>query len=567
MIDPQKQRRISHPNLAVSRRASYAAQTPIDAVYQNMQQNTTPMQQQTFQTSMPMGNRRSVSAAAMPATTLMPQQIAPQQMMHQQMPPQMLPQVPPVPMAAPLPYGDDLSHLTHRLQGMDLGGVLPGHLPRRQSFPETQFPHAHPGLGPLLDRELLQDIDEFDDEDTFHAPFPRVHRASAPALMPPVPYYQPVHRGSMGAAPIVNPNAQVMVNTNGQMIFNPSGQIIPSVRPYSYATDQSPMAGMYPHINQDLQVLSTVSQMQSTERIMPLVDILIPRSPTEIETLRRHFRAMSGGTDLSIAFKNLLNASNERASVNFAFMGLVLGPVLYDLWLIQHLENKHEDILIDIFIGRATEDIRFLLFKFQQQQTAAMSGRSISSTLANATSNEILLSALNIATESTRPDGTYPVDQNLVHRDVEEIFKILDAGFPSHTALFNILLRRSDQHIMQLNIHYRIKKGDRALDEDLRRNVSMPKMMRKIAVHAVRSATDPTYRDVMALRDAMGAESLVGNGSSEKLAIRICRLHWYKQHWKQVKAGYVGHMGKNLVDKVNGQRGLLRDLLVAMCLV
>jgi hypothetical protein len=120
---------------------------------------------------------------------------------------------------------------------------------------------------------------------------------------------------------------------------------------------------------------------------------------------------------------------------------------------------------------------------------------------------------------------------------------------------------------MQLNLHYRMKNRDRALDEELRRAVALPKMMRKIAVHAVRSATDPTYRDVMALRDAMGAESLVGNGSSEKLAIRICRLHWYRQHWKQVKAGYMGHMGKELVDKVNGQRGLLRDLLVAMCLV
>ena len=190
----------------------------------------------------------------------------------------------------------------------------------------------------------------------------------------------------------------------------------------------------------------------------------------------------------------------------------------------------------------------------------------MSSVLNAATSNDELRSALNIATESTRPDGTYPVDPTLVHRDVEDIIKIMNAGFPSHTALFNILLRRSNEHLMQVSIHYRITR-EKALDEDIRRCAAMSRMMRKIAVHAVRSATDPTYRDVMALKDAMGANSMVGNGSNEKLAIRIVRLHWYKQHWMQVKAAYVGHNGKALVDKVNGQKGLLRHLLVTMCLV
>jgi len=121
MIDPQKQRRISHPNLAVSRHG-YGTQTPIDAVHQNMQQQSNmPIQQQFFQNSMPTGNRGSVSAAAMPATMMMPQQMAPQQVMPLQMPQQMMSQVPTVPMAAPLPYGDDLSPLTRQFQGMDLG--------------------------------------------------------------------------------------------------------------------------------------------------------------------------------------------------------------------------------------------------------------------------------------------------------------------------------------------------------------------------------------------------------------------------------------------------------------
>ena len=190
----------------------------------------------------------------------------------------------------------------------------------------------------------------------------------------------------------------------------------------------------------------------------------------------------------------------------------------------------------------------------------------MSSVLDAATSNNVLRCALNIATESTRPDGTHYVDQTLVHRDYEQIIEIMNAGFPSDTALFNILLRRSNGHLLQLNAHYRVMRG-KALDEDIRQCAAMSRMMRKIAVHAIRSATDPTYRDVMALKDAMGASSMVGKWSNERLAIRIVRLHWYKQHWMQVKAAYVGYNGKNLVDAVNGQRGLLGHLLVTMCLV
>ena len=556
MIDPLKQRRISHPNLAVAR-PGRAAQAPIDAVHQNMEP------QQSFQNATPGFRGMSVSGVPATMTQQMPQQLPHTQPIPQQMPrmpqqmqqymPQMMAQVPPVPMAAPLPH-DDLAHLTRQLQGIDLG--MPMSFPRRQSEPLPR----HPRMGSLFDsRDLLDELDELEEGRFWPPEFRRDHRFSAPTLMAPTlmaptPYYQQPR----SVAPVVG--QQMMPQAlNPQMMLNPA-------RPFSYATDQSPMAGMYPTINQDLQILSSVRQMRSMERIQQIIDVLVPRTPSEIEALRRHFRPMNSGMDMGVAFKSLLNASSEKPSVQYAFMGLVLGPALYDLWLMQHLERKNDDILIDILIGRSSDDIRYLLFKFQQQQQVQVSGRSISSTLETVTSNKILLSALNIATESTRPDNTHPIDQNLVHRDVDEIIKLMDATFASHTALFNILLRRSDLHLIQLNVLYRIKK-DRALDEALRRNVSMDKMIRKIAVHAVRSATDPTYRDVMALRDAMGSEDLFGNGNEEKLAIRICRLHWYKQHWMQVKAGYMGHMGKQVLDKVNGQRGLLRDLLVAMCLV
>src|ERR1700685_915643 len=98
------------------------------------------------------------------------------------------------------------------------------------------------------------------------------------------PFYLPVRPGSIPAAPFGNPDGFM----NAQMRYNPGSQMITSPRPYSYATDHSRMAGMYTHINQDFLALSTVCQMRSTERIMPLVETLVQRTPAEIEAIRRH---------------------------------------------------------------------------------------------------------------------------------------------------------------------------------------------------------------------------------------------------------------------------------------
>src|SRR5437762_7877730 len=105
------------------------------------------------------------------------------------------------------------------------------------------------------------------------------------------------------------------------------------------------------------------------------------------------------------------------------------------------------------------------------------------------------------------------------------------------------------------------------LDEALRRNVCLDDMTKKIAVHAVRTATDMTYRDVMLLRDAMGANKILRNGRDEKIGIRAVRMHWHRQHWHQIKAVYVGHMGKDFVDKWKNRKGLFGNLILSMASV
>src|SRR5215471_7799852 len=169
-----------------------------------------------------------------------------------------------------------------------------------------------------------------------------------------------------------------------------------------------------------------------------------------------------------------------------------------------------EDILIDVFVGRDPEDLRNLDLYYQHRHRNVMSGKSLASIVNQLTSSEELRYALMICTEGSKSREPRVVDQQRVLQDIEVIRKQMSLTFPSYQAIFDILLRRHDSHIAQINLYYSMHEG-RNLDEAVRRNVSLNQMTRNIAVHALRTATDLTYRDCMLLRDAMGANSFMGN--------------------------------------------------------
>jgi hypothetical protein len=115
-------------------------------------------------------------------------------------------------------------------------------------------------------------------------------------------------------------------------------------------------------------------------------------------------------------------------------------------------------------------------------------------------------------------------------------------------------------------LHYQMKTNQ-PLDKDIRKNPNITSMANKIAVHAVRTACNITYRDCMLIRDALGHNNIMGGVSKKKLAIRTCRMHKFKQHWLQIKGEYCGVTGKQFVDKMSSLSGVFGELLTAMAMV
>lgn len=220
--------------------------------------------------------------------------------------------------------------------------------------------------------------------------------------------------------------------------------------------------------------------------------------------------------------------------------------------------------MIDVLIGRNPDDLSYLDLKFQHK--LASQGR-ISSIVSNLTSVPELLSAFTIATLHPRPPPSHPVDPSLVVDDVQEIGRLLnvrDCPLKAlHDPLFDILLRRNDRHLAQINMYFRMKEG-KDLYKIIRKSTTISKWTRKVAGVAIRSAICLVDKDVKLLRLALEGDGPVSRGNNDVVAVRVCRMHWYAQHWLGVKEGFRQKTNKQLIDVFKSKSGLLRELLVAL---
>lgn len=66
------------------------------------------------------------------------------------------------------------------------------------------------------------------------------------------------------------------------------------------------------------------------------------RSPYEIEALNYTFGATTNGVDLALAASTVLDQSGESQAVKYAMIGLLLGPVGFDLWLMSQVATPRE---------------------------------------------------------------------------------------------------------------------------------------------------------------------------------------------------------------------------------
>jgi len=188
-------------------------------------------------------------------------------------------------------------------------------------------------------------------------------------------------------------------------------------------------------------------------------------------------------------------------------------------------------------------------------------GSSLATDVETFTSSESLGNALRVITELSGIDPYAPLNMALVNRDVEDLIAVRESGVRQPVGAFSILFRRPDPHLRQVFARYSLVRGIE-IDKDFRTAYGLSGNTRSIIVHQIRSILDPTYRDCMLIKDA------IKQRDHTLLAVRVTRMHWYPQHWTQVKASWMSYdNGQRLIDRMNRYDGLYRDLMVTMAQV
>jgi len=142
--------------------------------------------------------------------------------------------------------------------------------------------------------------------------------------------------------------------------------------------------------------------------------------------------------------------------------------------------------------------------------------------------------AILLALEERRQSEHEPRDVRLIQRDVQELHRALVSREGGETAMIQIILVRSDNHLREVLRTY----------EGIHRHNFAKAMISKsrnlvgeTLAHILNGVINRPMRDALLLHQAI-CESRPGKERAELLISRLVRLHWEPRHLEAVKQEY-----------------------------
>ncbi|EST09621.2 Annexin repeat [Kalmanozyma brasiliensis GHG001] len=285
-----------------------------------------------------------------------------------------------------------------------------------------------------------------------------------------------------------------------------------------------------------------------------LIATLAPLDAYQIDALRHQFKATVG--------KDLLTVLEKETSGWFeaALRAKVLGPVLYDCWLIKRAcqgAGTHEDLLNEVLLGRTNLEMHVLKQAYQATYGKNME-KVVEDELSFKTKRMFVM-----AMQGVRQEDNVPVDPRAVEADVAALKSAARGAGTDEIAICGILLQRSTPHLAAVAQAYQQRhRGSLSKMIDTEFSGHMKDALRYIVDGAEHDGQGVT-RDARLLEDSMK-----GMGTKdERLVYRVARLHWNKPRFEgQIKPAYAQLFHKKgLKNRVEGETsGDYKRMLSAM---
>jgi annexin A7/11 len=300
-----------------------------------------------------------------------------------------------------------------------------------------------------------------------------------------------------------------------------------------------------------LQLRNAMKGFGTDEKVLIQVLSQVP-DPQHMEKLRRTYDDQHRRSLL----KDL--ESETRGWFEAGLLALARGPLQQDAYCVDKAIRgigTKETLLDDVLLGRSNADMRAIKACYQQIYGKDMA-KEIKEDLSMKTER-----LYEYVLEARRAEESTPCLPHEIEQQTDR-FQQATEGTKLGTnqdVVSQILASSSDGQIRAINQRYQ-EKYRKTLDDVIKSEFSghMEHALRLM----VRRAVDRVKADAEDLEATMK-----GPGTKDELLVnRLVRIHWNREHLRQVNVAYHHFFHKKLVDRVRGDTsGDYSRLMMALC--
>jgi hypothetical protein len=325
----------------------------------------------------------------------------------------------------------------------------------------------------------------------------------------------------------------------------------------------------------------------------PLIEILPRLSDEEIMQLRieykKHIKVQGKGINIAKHIKLKVTGNLGKAAHATALGRWESEAHWANFWY--QSNSSRRELLIESLMGLSNAEIIAIKDSFRDKRY----GDSLEKCMKAELKADKFRTAILLALEERRQEENAPLSVDLVRRDVQDLYRALTAKEGGETAMINIIVVRSDNHLRQVlqAFEHTYKKNfaremirksqnlvvcfppppllplplltpSSPLRNERALNAPPTSLQGETLAHILNGVLNRPVRDALLLHQALATET--SRDRSELLISRLVRLHWDRPHLDRVKVEYRKRYGHRLEDDVeDGTRGDCGAFCAELC--
>ncbi|KAL8787895.1 MAG: hypothetical protein Q9213_001922 [Squamulea squamosa] len=218
--------------------------------------------------------------------------------------------------------------------------------------------------------------------------------------------------------------------------------------------------------------------------------------------------------------------------------------------------SSRRELLIESLMGRTNSEIVKIKDAFSDKRY----NDSLEKCMQMELKKDKFRNAVLLALEEKRMSNNEKLDINLVRRDTQELYKALTSKEGGETAMINIIVLRSDNHLREVL---------RSFEASYRKNFAREMIQKsrnlvgETLAHILNGVLNRPVRDALLLHQAINETS---KDRTELLVSRLVRFHWEPKHLEKVKQEYRRKYGKKLeYDIQESTKGDFGEFCLGLC--